>query len=139
MKLIRSCLSGSAGNVKANENLIMKNKSYIGVDNHNRNGHLSVDSQIGAKNATKKKIINKSFENLTSANRLSIKTANAFLVPSDSNSHSSNPIYLHNQGGFSTKNQKSKKTTLSTSPKHQRKPSTTRASKKAMVKRGNMT
>ena len=79
MKLIKSCLSGSANNVKAKENIhISKNKSYAGGDNHcNRNGHLSADNQTAvAKNATKKKIINKSFENLTSANRLSIKTGN---------------------------------------------------------------
>jgi len=87
--------------------------------------------------------MNKSFENLTSANRLSIKTGNAanVLSAADSilNSHSSNLTYN------STKNQKPKKTTLSSSPKirsagtastnvqsHSRKPSSTRASKKAI-------
>jgi len=61
-----------------------------------------------AKNAAKKKIINKSFENLTSANRLSIKTGNTAQVASDSenNSDFANPLYLQNKnfGGQSTKN-----------------------------------
>lgn len=63
-----------------------------------RDGHLSDNGMRKNSSTVKaKKIMNKSFENLQSANRLSIKTGNAanVLSAADSilNSHSSNLTY----------------------------------------------